>query len=88
MRRRRWQTEYCAGYFEEEHRLPEADHCTSRRTGITLSCVLMNTVSRSRTTFGGSLLGMDRGSAAGGVRLVTAGTLGKPQTESWSYKTA
>ena len=56
--------------------------------GVTLSYTLIATVSRLKTTFGGSLLGTERGSAAGGVRLVAASMIGGLRTESWSYKTA
>ena len=56
--------------------------------GVTLSYTLIATVSRLKPAFGGSLLGTERGSAAGGVRLVAASMIGGLRTESWSYKTA
>ena len=48
----------------------------------------IGTESRLKTTFGGFRLGTEKSSASGGVRLVAASTIGKPRTESWSYKTA
>ena len=51
------------------------------------TCALIVIAFSVRTTFGESLLGMERGSVAGGVRLVAASMIEGLGTRSWSYKT-
>ena len=47
---------------------------------------LIVTDSSLKTTFGGIRLGTDRSSAAGGVRLAAAKTIGRPRSDFWSYQ--
>ena len=84
-------TEHSRGYSAEKHGLPEADHRASRLSGrshLVVRMPLIVTVSSLKTALGGFHLGTERGSAACGVRLAAASTIGKLRTEFWSYKTA
>ena len=75
-------TEHSRGYSAEKHGLPEADHRASRWSGrshLVVRMPLVVTVSTLKTTFGGFHLGTE-GSAAGGVRLAAASTIGKLRT--------
>ena len=40
--------EYYAGYFEEQHRLTDADHCTNRRSGRSHTVELVSSLSLFR----------------------------------------
>ena len=70
----------------EERRLPEVDHCASRRAGRGHFVVRMpSPVPAGRR---GSHLHTERCNAIGGVRRAAASGTGRPRLESRSYRTA
>ena len=71
--------EHCAGHSAQKHGLRLENYRAewwSREVLPSRTCALVVIAFRLRTTFGGSLLGIGRNCAAGGVRHVAASMIG------------